>query len=350
MTIRFACPKCKTAYTVNEHNAGKKSDCKVCGQRLQVPAPPRSKTILGEVLPSTGPAVAPARREPAPRPSFSPPPPTAHAPSTGPIRFNCPHCQTSYVINRNRAGGKMDCKNCLETIAIPGVSVPVAAPRPTPAAVPVVRQVQVAPQPVPEPEPQEDDSSILNLSPSYSQPKPKTGGTANRVLASLGAALMLIGLFLPMIHGPMGFWMSFIDVPWKAITVGFAISDEVAKNDGDMPGLGGPKPGGPNKQANPKSALLMVVGIGAIVYPLAILALVAFSAIKIATGGKPFGFLLAGIASGGATVLYAGGLLLLNTIEELRIVIVMLSPGFGWAVMLIGAFLLLLAGMIRRGR
>jgi hypothetical protein len=161
---------------------------------------------------------------------------------------------------------------------------------------------------------------------------------------------MLIGLFLPMIHGPMGFWMSFIDVPWKAITVGFAISDEVAKNDGDMPGLGGPKPGGPNKQANPKSALLMVVGIGAIVYPLVILALVAFSAIKIATGGKPFGFLLAGIASGGATVLYAGGLLLLNTIEELRIVIVMLSPGFGWAVMLIGAFLLLLAGMIRRGR
>ena len=49
MPITFACPICKTSYTVNDLDAGKKSDCKVCGQRLQVPAPPRVKTVLGEL-------------------------------------------------------------------------------------------------------------------------------------------------------------------------------------------------------------------------------------------------------------------------------------------------------------
>lgn len=50
MSIRFACPVCKTTYTVNEKNAGQKADCKKCGQRLEVPAPLRAKTVLGEVL------------------------------------------------------------------------------------------------------------------------------------------------------------------------------------------------------------------------------------------------------------------------------------------------------------
>jgi predicted Zn finger-like uncharacterized protein len=36
MAIRFACPVCKTAYTVNDKNAGQKTDCTKCGQRLQV--------------------------------------------------------------------------------------------------------------------------------------------------------------------------------------------------------------------------------------------------------------------------------------------------------------------------
>ena len=50
MSIRFTCPVCKTAYMVNDRDAGKKSECKQCGQRLQVPAPQRSKTILGEAV------------------------------------------------------------------------------------------------------------------------------------------------------------------------------------------------------------------------------------------------------------------------------------------------------------
>jgi len=49
MSIQFNCPICKTSYTVGDQDAGKKSACKTCGQRLQVPAPIVQKTILGEI-------------------------------------------------------------------------------------------------------------------------------------------------------------------------------------------------------------------------------------------------------------------------------------------------------------
>src|SRR6476661_8050482 len=53
VAIHFACPECKTPYTVNDRDAGKKSDCKQCGQRLEVPKPPeRLRTVLGETLPT----------------------------------------------------------------------------------------------------------------------------------------------------------------------------------------------------------------------------------------------------------------------------------------------------------
>jgi hypothetical protein len=51
MSIRFACPVCKTGYTVRDQDAGKKSDCKTCGQRLEVPKP-RAKTVLGRLEPA----------------------------------------------------------------------------------------------------------------------------------------------------------------------------------------------------------------------------------------------------------------------------------------------------------
>lgn len=52
MAIRFLCPVCKTTYAVNDRVGGTKFQCKACGQRVQVPAPLRSKTILGEILPA----------------------------------------------------------------------------------------------------------------------------------------------------------------------------------------------------------------------------------------------------------------------------------------------------------
>lgn len=72
MSIRFACPMCKTSYSVDDADAGKKSDCKKCGQRLQVPEPPRSRstTVLGESLPPPNPAAMSRRNVPQ---SFSTP-------------------------------------------------------------------------------------------------------------------------------------------------------------------------------------------------------------------------------------------------------------------------------------
>lgn len=37
MAIRFTCPSCQTQYSVNDRYAGKRTSCKTCGVRLQVP-------------------------------------------------------------------------------------------------------------------------------------------------------------------------------------------------------------------------------------------------------------------------------------------------------------------------
>lgn len=77
MSIRFACPVCKTSYSVADSDAGKKSDCKSCGQRLQVPTPaaPRMRTVLGETMPEEQPRPVRTPRErdepvPIPMPSY----------------------------------------------------------------------------------------------------------------------------------------------------------------------------------------------------------------------------------------------------------------------------------------
>src|SRR5690348_13603878 len=51
--IRFACPKCKATIQAPDNKVGAKAPCPKCGQRLQVPAPPASKTLLGEALPAS---------------------------------------------------------------------------------------------------------------------------------------------------------------------------------------------------------------------------------------------------------------------------------------------------------
>jgi DNA-directed RNA polymerase subunit RPC12/RpoP len=47
--VRYLCPMCKKVLTANDAEAGGKLDCPQCGQRLEVPAPPLNKTILGEI-------------------------------------------------------------------------------------------------------------------------------------------------------------------------------------------------------------------------------------------------------------------------------------------------------------
>jgi hypothetical protein len=55
MSIRFSCPSCNSIYTVGVEHAGRKSECKSCGQRLEVPAPQTPRTVLGEITPTVEP-------------------------------------------------------------------------------------------------------------------------------------------------------------------------------------------------------------------------------------------------------------------------------------------------------
>jgi transcription elongation factor Elf1 len=352
MSIRFACPVCKTDYTVNDRDAGKKAECKTCGQRLQVPPSQRAKTVLGEVLP--GPHVEPTT---APRPS-SPRAarPAASEPVT-PIRFNCPHCNTSYTVNRASAGKPMDCRSCLETITIPGTPAPASPPQPAPTqhiyqgdatepADPNVSDYQEREQ-----EPEPEQTPYL----SYPAAQPQMSGFANRIVAGVAAGLLFVGLFTPMVHLPLGAWMSFIDVPWKAATVGFMVADEVSKADPEpqrtkavVPRNAPPPKADPEAAKNARKGLLFtLVVLGSVAYPFLIGAAVVFTAIQIATGRSRRGLVFAGGACAAATVMYAFGLVLLNAVEELRVAMLMTSPGVGWAIMLVGSVALLVSGLVR---
>src|SRR5688572_23583014 len=59
MPLRFACPSCKTHYAVRTRDAGRKAECRVCGQRVEVPSAPRKRTVLGVVGPVTPPPASP---------------------------------------------------------------------------------------------------------------------------------------------------------------------------------------------------------------------------------------------------------------------------------------------------
>lgn len=50
--IRFACPSCAAEYRVKDECAGRKTVCPRCKQRIQVPTPPRRKTMLGRIIPT----------------------------------------------------------------------------------------------------------------------------------------------------------------------------------------------------------------------------------------------------------------------------------------------------------
>jgi hypothetical protein len=64
--IRFACPRCKSVLESPDEKAGGKVNCPKCQQRLQVPVPPRSKTMLGSLLPTSEPPRTPPASPPRP--------------------------------------------------------------------------------------------------------------------------------------------------------------------------------------------------------------------------------------------------------------------------------------------
>jgi hypothetical protein len=51
MEIHFSCPNCNSKYKVPKDKSGKKFTCAKCQQRLQIPVPVQSRTMLGEVHP-----------------------------------------------------------------------------------------------------------------------------------------------------------------------------------------------------------------------------------------------------------------------------------------------------------
>lgn len=359
MPIRFACPSCRTAYTVNDRDAGKKAECKACGQRLQVPAPPRNQTVLGELLPPDhGPAgppadAAPTARHPMPDLEPAPPRPGPGAHQTGPIRFDCPACRTGYTVNQASAGRSMACRACGRPMVVPGAPATPAPPRPSPARLPVAQYVEEdygpeleEPEYIPPPAPS-----------SYLTPRPFTrapNGPANRTVGGVGAALVLLALFLPMVTGPFGFWLSFIDVPWKAATGGFAVLDEVREEERTRPDpapLGDRRAPDRAETARPQGAeFVVLVAIGAVLYPFLVLTAAGLAGCQVAAGQTCRGYFAAGLVIGAATAMYAVGLLLLNAVPETRLVMKLVSPGFGWAVMLVGSLALLAAEAIRLER
>jgi hypothetical protein len=274
-------------------------------------------------------------------------------------------------MNRLIAGKVIECRACGRWVKVPGQADPVSPPRP-------------APKPEPEREPPREETWTSQAEEDYGPPvDEEPAGTAppsyihglssfrarwpaggrpnapvNRIVASVGAALVFIALFLPMVSGP-GLWLSFIDVPWKAVTVGFALVDEVTTRHRSEPE---PAPRGsfreerreraePSEPVDPRKSaqagLIVLVGIGSVLYPLFVLAVLGFAGYQIATGRSARGYTGAGIVIAAATVLYAVGLLLLNSVPEMRRVMVLVSPGFGWAVLLVGAAALSAAGLIR---
>jgi V8-like Glu-specific endopeptidase len=64
--IEFACPKCQAVLSAPEGQAGNKTACPKCGQRLLVPKPAENRTMLGKLLPKR--EAAPAVHGPAPGP------------------------------------------------------------------------------------------------------------------------------------------------------------------------------------------------------------------------------------------------------------------------------------------
>lgn len=88
--IRFACPRCTALHECPEHKGGLKITCLKCGQRLQIPMPSPSKTILGTLVPATsvtGPSPPDGSElslPPSPSCTSVPPPPLAPAPVSQP--------------------------------------------------------------------------------------------------------------------------------------------------------------------------------------------------------------------------------------------------------------------------
>jgi DNA-directed RNA polymerase subunit RPC12/RpoP len=72
--IRYQCPKCSNTLAAQDADVGSKISCPHCGQRVQVPAPPPNKTMLGKVVDANKTMLGKLEEAGSPSPSPGTPP------------------------------------------------------------------------------------------------------------------------------------------------------------------------------------------------------------------------------------------------------------------------------------
>ena len=68
--IRFFCPRCRAVLEAPNHRSGDKIHCPKCHQRLQIPGPPKSQTVLASVVPKPI-VIDPCQLQSTPKPAPS---------------------------------------------------------------------------------------------------------------------------------------------------------------------------------------------------------------------------------------------------------------------------------------
>ena len=100
-------------------------------------------------------------------------------------------------------------------------------------------------------------------------------------------------------------------------------------------------------QPDEKPTPVLIVAAIAVVYPVVIFLMTGIAFSMICGGSSRGPLAVTGAISLIATLIYGGALLALSTQKGFRIIMVIVSPGFGWGVVLVGAFALTSSGMIR---
>ena len=265
------------------------------------------------------------------------------------IEFSCLNCGKQYRVQSELGGKSCTCK-CGQRMAIP---YPVPHHPPSPA----VNHWTETTAPPPSAKEQfafaedkdedEEDEYDRYEKPTYSRSKRSDLGSANRIVAGIGAAMLLLGLFLPMLHGPFGLWLSFIDLPWKAINVGLNVA---AADDDEGKGVRDNKLARRREPENKTPITVLAAAAASIIYPLGIFSIVGLSFLLICSGTKRNSFFMLGAAALLSTIVYGLVFLGLSTQKNIGLKMALTSPGFGWAVIFIGGLALTGAGLIRSER
>jgi outer membrane biosynthesis protein TonB/DNA-directed RNA polymerase subunit RPC12/RpoP len=110
--IRFQCPVCNSVINAQDERTGDKIACPKCGQRLQIPTPPRPKPT------PTVPLVAPAQIQPA-APSLGKKAATPQLKKAAPdkVVVSCRGCGVTIGVALSQVGQALSCPRCGHSLA-----------------------------------------------------------------------------------------------------------------------------------------------------------------------------------------------------------------------------------------